>query len=68
MWKRLPEVISVILLSLLPSLPAWAHGDDDIRLDSFLGPILGLLTILVLVPIGKFVIRTVKDRTWGERS
>ncbi len=68
MWKRLPEVINVIALSLLPSVSAWGHGDDDIRLDSFLGPILGLLTILVLVPVGKFVIKTIKDRTWGERS
>ncbi len=60
MQKRWLESITIIDLSLLTPLLAWAHGDDEIRLDGFVGPILALMILLTIVPVGKLVIRRIK--------
>jgi len=60
MWKkRLNAVALAGLWTLIPFM-AWAHGDDEVRLNSFLGPGLAVLTVLLAVPIGKALIRGLK--------
>lgn len=60
MWRSWLELIGVTALSLLTPLLAWAHGDDEIRLDGFVGPVLALMILFTVVPAGKMVIRRIK--------
>ena len=46
----------------LPAM-ALAHGDDMVGPESFFGPILGLLTFMVVVGVGKAIIRRSHGRT-----
>ena len=40
----------------LPGL-ALAHGDDHVTVASFFGPVLGLLAFMLVVSLGKAIIR-----------
>ncbi len=62
MWKRRLKPLAITALWVLMPVLAWAHGDDEVRVNSFLGPILAVLTIFILVPIGKVVIRGIKKQ------
>ena len=44
-------------------LPAMAlgHGDDNVSVEGFFGPILGLLTFMVVVGVGKAIIRRLQS-------
>lgn len=57
MWKKRLNAMALAGLWTLMPLMAWAHGDDEVRWNSFFGPGLAVLTILVAVPIGKALIR-----------
>lgn len=49
------------LLLLFPAL-AWAHGDDDVTLAGFFGPLLGAVVLASVVGIGRAVIRAVRGQ------
>ena len=47
------------LLMLFPAL-AHAHGDDDVTLATFFGPMLGFVVLVSVVSLGRVVIRAVR--------
>ena len=60
MQKKRFKAISIMVILILTPLLAWAHGDDEVSINSFFGPLLALITIFMLVSIGKFVIQRIK--------
>jgi len=46
------------------SLPAFAHGDDELHVSSFVGPLLALVAYMVLVGMGRKLI----ERRGGQRG
>jgi len=62
MWKRLLEVPGIIALLILRPVLALAHGDDQVTVNTFFGPILAVFTVFILVPVGKVVIRGIQKR------
>ena len=44
----------------LPSL-AHAHGDDDVTVVSFIGPLIALLVFALVVSVGKMMIRVILE-------
>lgn len=59
MWKKRLNAVALAALWTLMPFMAWAHGDDEVKLNSFFGPGLAALTVLVAVPIGKALIRAI---------
>lgn len=65
MWKKwLKAIPATGILWLLMPVAALAHGDDEVRLNSFFGLSLAIITMAVLVPIGKALIQAIHR---GER-
>ncbi len=52
---------SVLLLLGHPALAA-AHGDDTVTVATFYGPLLALTVVLLLVPLGKALLRLALGR------
>ena len=53
-----------VLLLLLLGHPAFAaaHGDDTVTVATFYGPLLALTVVLLLVPLGKALLRLALGR------
>ena len=48
--------LAVVVGMSLPGL-ALAHGDDNVTVASFFGPVLGLLAFMLVLSAGKAIIR-----------
>ncbi len=47
---------AVVVVISLPTL-ALAHGDDHVTVANFFGPVLGLLAFMLVLSVGKAIIR-----------
>ena len=53
---------ALLLLLLGHPGPVAAHGDDTVTVATFYGPLLALMVILLLVPLGKALLRLAVGR------